>query len=474
MRHNQLERHLQEVAADGRPAAVYLIHGEEFLRQRCLKALVDALLPGAERSLGYEPITGEEENVFDVVERLNTYSMLSGRKVVALLDSRVFQGRQDAASLLEKARAAHGRDETRKAAGLLLGALALLDLDVEQARDPDRRKELTPESAEGEDGWIDEVLTFIEAEAMRTPPHQGADAVLAAALEKGFPEKHTLVMSVERVDKRRRLYQTIRAGGVVVDGTVPSGARQVDRQARDALFTETVASMERASGKTLTPGARRLLRERTGFDLRTVAGCMEKLTAFAGDRKRITEEDVDAVVDRTRKDPLYAFTDAVTDRNAEGALRLLRSLLRDGEGGHPLQLLAAMVNQFRRLMAVKGAAEAQGARVWFPGCSFHRFQQDGLPVLKELDARLTEAVLPWVRERGEGKKGEGKTDLALVPGGRSPYPLYLAFGKADRFTRDELVETFRRLQRADLQIKTTNRDPAAALEQLVLFICSGR
>ena len=70
-------------------APVYLIYGQELLYKNSLEALVHGLIPVDQRSLGYEPVEGTNENIKKAIERSNTYSLLSGTKVVAICDSKI-------------------------------------------------------------------------------------------------------------------------------------------------------------------------------------------------------------------------------------------------------------------------------------------------------------------------------------------------------------------------------------------------
>ena len=96
---------------------VYLIFGEELLVQGSFDELLDALIPSSQRSINYDPLDGTQANIHDVIEKLNTFSLLPGTKVIALRDSRIFYARQDKGRLLENARQAFADDEIKKAAG---------------------------------------------------------------------------------------------------------------------------------------------------------------------------------------------------------------------------------------------------------------------------------------------------------------------------------------------------------------------
>jgi len=87
--YKELSNHLKD-RKTGDFAAVYLIYGEELLYKNSLEMLLDALMPGTKRSLNYEPVDGTNDKIKDAIERINTYSLLAGTKVVAICDSKIF------------------------------------------------------------------------------------------------------------------------------------------------------------------------------------------------------------------------------------------------------------------------------------------------------------------------------------------------------------------------------------------------
>ena len=61
----------------------------------------------------------------------------------------------------------------------------------------------------------------------------------------------------------------------------------------------------------------RAMYELTGFDLRIFSDNLNTLITYVGDRKKITQDDVEYVLKRTKKDPIYEFTNAISDRDLE-------------------------------------------------------------------------------------------------------------------------------------------------------------
>ena len=114
---------------------------------------------------------------------------------------------------------------------------------------------------------------------------------------------------------------------MVVDCSVPKGDRRADRASQDIVLNSQMKEILAAGEKKISNDAYRALVEMTGFDLRMFAANLEKLISYLGERETIAVEDVAAVLQRTKKDPIYELTNAIVERNADNALFFLKSLL---------------------------------------------------------------------------------------------------------------------------------------------------
>ena len=119
----ELETFLQKEGAQVAPSwpPVWLLFGEEVLYKKALEKILAAILEDAPRDVNYEPVDGLNENVPRALERVNTYSLLSQRKIVALTDARVFYSRQNMDRLWDQA--ARAGKAVRKAAQLCVAEL---------------------------------------------------------------------------------------------------------------------------------------------------------------------------------------------------------------------------------------------------------------------------------------------------------------------------------------------------------------
>ena len=465
-------------------APVYLIYGQELLYKNSLEALVYALIPVDQRSLGYEPVEGINENIKEAIERSNTYSLLSGTKVVAICDSKIFYSKQDQGRLLEKAKEAYDTDDIKKGAKYLLSLMGLLNLSYDDVSKANRSKTIKLDIDRfGDDEWIDKIVRFCIEKSLAIGSEEDNAAFLQKAVEKGFPKGNYLIITTDMVDKRRKLFKTIREHGMIIDCSVPKGDRRADRMAQEAVLSERMNEILGQFGKQMDKNAYMALYEMTGFDLRTFSNNLQKLISYVGDRKNITNHDVKSVLKRTKKDPIYDLTNAVSERNIEKSLFFLDTLLADNL--HPLQVLAAITNQIRRLLLVKGFVESPHGLEWHGGIQFHEFKSRIMPSIQAYDADILGQFETWdrmlskdtgkdnqrLKKKGSKKKSRPVTDLVVAKNTKNPYPVYQMLLKSERFTMDELIAVFESLSQVDLCLKSTGQSHRLLLEKAIFFIC---
>jgi DNA polymerase III subunit delta len=477
--HHELDSRLRQpnpAAGSALPAAI-LLFGEDLIVQSAFERILETLLPGARESLNFEVLDGGSAEMGDVLARVGTFSLLPGTKVVALKGARIFHSKEDAARLVNLARKAHAEEDLPRSARHLLSALSLLNLGLPEARRPERPAALASTGQEGEEErWLETVLDHCTENNLLVPPAADSAGMLQRALEKGFPRGHHLLVTTDGVDRRRAVYAAFSKAGLIVDCSVPRGESRADREAQAAVLSDHVKRALAVHRKSMDRAAFAALCDMTGFNLGTFANNLDILIAHAGTRREITAEDVSAVLTRTKKDPIFAFTDALTDRRLENALFFLSSLL--GGEIHPLQALAAVINQVRRLLAVHEFTAGPEGGAWRPGMSFALFQQSVMPAVARHDRGLQERLDAWeellappARTGKKKKRSSAASDLILARSPANAYPLFQLFKKAERFRREELPAALSLLSEADFQLKSSGLDPRLILERVVWQIC---
>jgi DNA polymerase-3 subunit delta len=465
---------------------VVLVHGDDLLSSRVKDELVVRLLEGESADLNLDVIDGQIDRIRDALASINTYSLLSARKVVVIANSRVFYSQRQKTDLLQKAREAAGRQRMDRAAGFLRDLLRLQGLKPEDvSTDASAETLLDGFTAEADGGWFRQAFQRLEDTGAGVGTGSDMHASLEEAIAGGFPSGHHLLITTDVVDRRRSLFKTIAAKGLVIDCSVPAAGGPSGRKDQDGIFLDVVSQQLAESGKSMGREARTLLLEKTGTDMGLLVGNLNRLIDFVGDRQTISVEDVAIQLKRTRQDPLYAFTNAVTDRDLAKALFFLDALMTSGGFDHPLPLLTAILNQIRKLLLVKDFTESQMGRSWKPSLSYPVFQKQVFPLLKDHEASLSEDTDAWRRtidgdpdsKDGGGKSSRRKkspaSDLYFTRPAKSPYPVFKLFLKSDRFCREELVNALESLLDADGRIKSTGTDPRLVLERVILGICKG-
>jgi DNA polymerase III subunit delta len=186
-----------------------------------------------------------------------------------------------------------------------------------------------------------EVLVVRHAEALRDDDQ----ARVLAAIEE--PGGGTVVLVARAADQRKRLVAAcVKAGAAVAFPPL----------ADPRTAAAWVVRLARERGHDVSAGAADELVERTGTDLGTLAGEVEKLALHVGDGTRIDESHVRTLVAPVRAHAVQELTDRLAARDTPGAARVLRRLLAEGEP--PLRVLAFVATNLRRALHVAELAEA--------------------------------------------------------------------------------------------------------------------
>ncbi len=458
-------------------APVFLIYGEEYLYKSVFEAILNKMVPKEKRSLGYEPVDGDAERISGVIERLNTFSLMPGRKVVAISDSKIFFSKNDEAAILTKAKDAFDEDDKRKAAGYLRSLLSVKNLDFSNVLTEKGKKAVKfTETFGSDDAWLKSLSDYCTDNGIKIPPSTDNAKVLSDAIEKGFPDDHHLIITAELIDKRKGLFKTIQANGVIIDCSVPKGDRKADKDQQAAVLRENTSRLLTKAGKQIAPDAYRYLLEMTGFDLRTFTDNLERLISYTGQRSNITVQDAAALTRRTKQDPIYELSGAIAERNLEKSLFYAGSLLDNAV--FPLQILATLVNQIRRLLIARDFIETVSNGKWRRGMDYNGFRNQIMPLIKDYDAATKQHIeqreMSLMLEEKSGKKSKKKkttTDVILAKNPNSPYPVFLLLQNAEKYSTDSLINALDHLKNADRRLKSTGEDARLVIDDTLIKIC---
>jgi len=186
-------------------------------------------------------------------------------------------------------------------------------------------------------------LVIRRAEALRDSEQEAILARLPALGAGG-----TLILVAGKADPRRRLF------GACARDRVAMAFPRVDERGAQAW----VVRFARERGHDIVPAAAQELVDRSGPDLGVLASDVEKVSLYAGTGAPIQPAHVRAVVSAARTHQAYELTDCLAARDRAGAIRLLRTLLVEGEP--PIRAAAFLAAHLRRALHV---AELEGRGV---------------------------------------------------------------------------------------------------------------
>jgi DNA polymerase-3 subunit delta len=144
-----------------------------------------------------------------------------------------------------------------------------------------------------------------------------------------------IVVTASALDKKKKLHTLLYKYAKVVE---------LDKLAKGetrAWISRRMAGLE----KTIEDQAVTYLMERVGTDLSSLHNELEKAYAYVGERKRITVEDLAALVGDLHLDSVFGLVDAVGEKNLDTALKTLKNIMAHGSA--PLAILGMLARQLR-------------------------------------------------------------------------------------------------------------------------------
>lgn len=420
-------------ARAGTPQPVYLFDGDAFLSLRAAREVASALVPEAQRPLNLVELDAAASPA-EVAAEVATGGLFGGGKVVLVQEPAFLASKEDVEASFETARKAWADGRQRDAARRLLalvakGGWAAADLDPEgpdEALVKDFRKEF---GFDPDVGFLRSVGQYAKDREMKAA--RDDSSALDAALERGFPPGHVLLVAAGKVDGRLPLVKKLAAAGRRVTTRVETEGRWDDQR---LVLGPVLDALLAGTGKRVDAGAEARLAELVGDDARVLASEVAKLAAFVGDRKVISAKDVDEVVTRVASDPFFALGNAVEARDLPAALGVLGRSIADGAS--PFMIVGSLAGTVRRMIVERERAR----RV---------VGQKRIASSREWEA----TVFPTIPREEVGDK--------------KPYGFWMKYQAAMRFSREELLDAVVGLAEADLAMKT-GQDGRVRLERLLV------
>lgn len=277
--------------------------------------------------------------------------------------------------------------------------------------------------------------TFLSGKTMSAPSVRVSLDGLADMVRAGLPEGQALIVTAPEADGRSAFCKAFAEGGTVWTPE-PAAKPAVAREQARARLAELLR------GEGLKAGADVIDRilDKAGTDTAQLASEATKLAAYAGDRKDVSTDDVDAIVSTARGVPAWDLADAVGRKDLALALRLVRQLLFQRT---PAMMLIATVNgRIRDLIVLNSALENGWLRLSGSGAQWANVPPDA------------EVVLSGVSERD--------------PRQTNPYRLKLLAGQARGFSSTELQRCQQVVQSCHERLLTSSMPEQLVLELMLI------
>ncbi len=290
-----------------------------------------------------------------------------------------------------------------------------------------------------------EKLVWLKSANFLADTVQGRSAAVTEALERlqetlseGLPDGVKFLLSAIEPDKRRSFYKALGKLGEVEVFDKPDATRSGWEEAAGGM----IQARARARGLRMSAEAVELLAMQTGPDSRQVENELEKIDLFLGKgRREATVEDVRGLVSSSRASVIFELGNAMAARETGRCFALIEQLLKQGETGVGI-LLVAIVPTVRSLLLVKDLMERHRLRPpqqpWFFNSA-----------LNSLPPEATEH-LP--------RKKDGTINA---------YALGLAAVHAKKFETRELRELLEACLAANVRLVTTGLDERVVLAELI-------
>src|SRR5436309_5393110 len=316
--------------------------------------------------------------------------------------------------------------------------------------------------------WLKNVNFLGDDQKARSAAVQSALEELSELVDGGFGSGVTLLISATDLDKRRSFYKTLlKRAEVQVFDRLDSSRGGWEEEALEIV-------QQRAKKRKLqfADEALELFVLLTGGDTRQIDNELEKIDTYcstgfqpvgqtgvspadsqpAGKMPasptakmavpRITVELVRELVPLSRAGVIFELSNALSTRDLELALTLVRRLLEQGESAVGI-LLAAIVPTIRNLLLTKDLMEQHGIRRPHSPFQF-------IAAMNRLPAKATEH-LP--------RKKDGSINA---------YGLAIAAQHANQFDSSKLIEAMRASLDANVKLVTTQLDHELILTEIVV------
>lgn len=433
----------------------YLLYGEDaFLIRQTLDKIINHILPDEDRVLNLFFMDGDID-IDELCQSLLMPPLIAGRKVVVLRNTRFFRSETVSAPELIDNIINLIETNPQKAAREFLHFLRITGWDLEDMkdegwrgiRDDDWQKATGNDAGSNREEWLPGIIDLCINSPIKEEPNIESADRLSAILKNGLPEGNHLVLTAASADKRKKLFKTVSDIGKVL--YFPQARNESSKK---QILTDTLKDLLAAEEKSITPGAWIAIGRKTGFVAEHSVDAVEKLILYTGEKRVISENDVEELIEKTKEGTIFDLTNALSEKKLIPALAALKDLL--DQGAHHLMILSMLAREIRFLLHAGMLIRGSMFRSFNHKADYSKFQKDVYPLIRT-----------WMSDAGNKEEGG-----ELIR--QNPYVIYLVLKNSRRFDLDVLADHLGELVRMDTWMKSSAKDPGFLLEQFVIRVCS--
>lgn len=463
-----LQKALIDIKA-GKISPIYLVCGDDdFIIKNSTQNIIDAVLPSKERDLGLDVFDENSENWDKIIDSLNTYPLLGGKRVIVVKDTRIFFSKFVLDAVVEKSKVKFedgDREEAIRLYRIALGYKGFTKIEEISETILDKLPGFAEDSKTRQ--WLKSILEDCRNQGFNPIPYEENSDKLVNAFTSGdgIPKENILILATQHVDKRKKLYKLINDMGMIIDFSIQRTRRDLKEVEMDEgkVLLDQAKQLLKVRNKRFGENAFDTLVSKVGYNVGLFINELEKVINST-DGEMIGKEDVNKIVGRTREDSVNDLQEAVGQRDFGKASFYLKELLDQGE--YHLYLLQSIVGQIRRLILIKEFIENELEGKWNPRMNSDAFKKFiYFPIILRKKRKKEEKEKAIVER--EGKKGKSSLNIYRLP----PDVLMKLCKGASNFTMEDLYSSLKMLGEADLKLKRSRVPPVLILEEILMEMC---
>lgn len=447
--------HMKKKDSDGAKrsssSSIYLFYGDEYLVKNAARDFCANLTGKNEEDAAFVVFDGVSLDYGRLVNEVSTPSLFCPKKVILIDQASFFVGRSNVDKLVNKTCESWRAGEKKSSLRSFAQLLALANIQPQTfEHDASFVEDLASSPLSDRDKQtLSEIAGSISADSLPNR-HMQDDSVVLKLISSPLPPGVTLVCTATVVDKKQQIYKALEKYGNVTE-LAPVQEKYSAGLQRN-YFSKLVNDFLARHGKKIAPEALNKMYDRSGKDIRRIHSELGKMIAFIGDRAQITVKDVEDLFLDFHEPMFFDLLSVLRTSDPVKCLPALHDNLK--LVSHPLQTLAAITSEFRKIIVAREMLFTVLRKEWRSNLTYDQFVK----------------VMTNVRSTQIRGPKKSKFDLLSM----KDYPLYLLLKNAQNYTMDRLTAILEAILEAETLMKSTrigSISPDSVMQDLVLKIC---